>query len=93
MTRAVISYDIVDDRKRDKVSRLLLDYGVRVQYSVFECNISDDLLEKVLSEIAAVIDIAVDSVRCYRLCAGCGERIVNLGREKHCRCDDSFIIV
>jgi CRISPR-associated protein Cas2 len=33
----VVSYDIPEDRKRDRVSKTLLDFGARVQYSVFEC--------------------------------------------------------
>lgn len=33
----VISYDIVDDRKRTKTVDTLKDYGRRVQKSVFEC--------------------------------------------------------
>jgi CRISPR-associated protein Cas2 len=33
----VVSYDIPEDRKRDRASKTLLDFGARVQYSVFEC--------------------------------------------------------
>ena len=33
----VIAYDIVDDKHRTKISKLLEGYGERVNYSVFEC--------------------------------------------------------
>ncbi len=36
----VIAYDIAEDRRRTQVSTLLEDYGVRVNYSVFECELS-----------------------------------------------------
>ena len=33
----VISYDIDDDKRRNKISKVLEEYGVRVLESVFEC--------------------------------------------------------
>lgn len=33
----VVVYDISSDKQRKKVSDLLEGYGLRVQYSVFEC--------------------------------------------------------
>src|SRR5688572_33242493 len=35
--RLVVAYDVADDGRRERVARVLEDYGVRVQYSVFEC--------------------------------------------------------
>ena len=32
----LICYDVVNDRRRNRVSRLLEGYGLRVQKSVFE---------------------------------------------------------
>ena len=45
----LICYDITNDRRRDRVSRLLEGYGMRVQKSVFECVLTPDqyaLLQK-----------------------------------------------
>ena len=36
MSRYVASYDVSDDRRRDRVARVLSGYGERVQRSVFE---------------------------------------------------------
>jgi CRISPR-associated protein Cas2 len=36
----LVSYDISDDRRRDRVSKVLLGFGDRVQYSVFCCALS-----------------------------------------------------
>ncbi len=38
----VVSYDIGSDKLRNKVAKVLLGYGNRVQYSVFECHISQE---------------------------------------------------
>ena len=37
----VVSYDISSDRLRNKVARTLEGYGTRIQYSVFECKLSE----------------------------------------------------
>jgi CRISPR-associated protein Cas2 len=36
----LISYDIADDKRRDRIARVLLGYGDRIQYSVFCCTLS-----------------------------------------------------
>ena len=42
----VISYDIAGDKLRNKIAKVLLGYGRRVQYSVFECRISQKRFEE-----------------------------------------------
>lgn len=42
----VISYDIESNKIRTKLAKLLEGYGVRIQYSVFECNLSDKRFKK-----------------------------------------------
>src|SRR6266511_1773180 len=37
----VISYDISVDRRRARVAKLLEGFGQRVQYSVFECDLTE----------------------------------------------------
>ena len=37
----LVSYDIESDRLRKKISDTLENYGIRIQYSVFECEISE----------------------------------------------------
>ena len=38
----VVSYDIPDDRRRLRLANTLKDFGIRVQYSVFECRLEPD---------------------------------------------------
>ncbi|NET61636.1 MAG: CRISPR-associated endonuclease Cas2 [Symploca sp. SIO2E6] len=42
----VVAYDIPDDKRCKKVSDLLEGYGKRVQYSVFECVLSQAKYEE-----------------------------------------------
>jgi CRISPR-associated protein Cas2 len=69
----VISYDIVDDKRRTKVHRLLESRGQPVQYSVFEVLATEAELDALLKELTKPerFDGSTDSVRAWRLCAAC----------------------
>ena len=70
-----------DDRKRNRVANILLDYGTRVQFSVFECNLDDKLLKKMTSRVSKVIS-EDDSLRIYPLCAKCKATVEVFGLGK-----------
>lgn len=77
-----VSYDIPDDKRRNKIARTLKDYGERIQYSVFECNITNEQYLQLLKRITNIVLPEKDTVRFYRLCKECKEkiRIVGLGK-------------
>jgi CRISPR-associated protein Cas2 len=75
----LVSYDIVDNRVRGKVMKLLKNYGQHVQLSVFECDLDERMYQKMRSEVERLIKKKEDSVRYYRLCRGCLERVVISG--------------
>lgn len=67
----VIVYDIADDKRRNRVVKILEEIGTRVNYSVFECCLSDSVLEKTKKSIAKHIDTHTDSVVYYPICVNC----------------------
>ncbi len=67
----VISYDISDNRRRQQLAKLLLDYGHRVQKSVFEAELDDRRFLKLKQQIEKLIDWELDSVRYYPICSRC----------------------
>jgi CRISPR-associated protein Cas2 len=71
----LVSYDVPDDRRRTKLAHALKDFGERVQYSVFECRLDGDQVAHLSARVAKLVDPAEDSVRIYRLCAGCADRV------------------
>jgi CRISPR-associated protein Cas2 len=78
MVFVVVSYDISDDDSRKKVANILLDHGVRVQYSVFECLIDAKMLEK-LTVMLSDFPEGNDSIRFYQICEACLKKTVVLG--------------
>ena len=47
----VISYDISDDKKRTRFSKYLTKFGHRIQYSVFEIDNSERVLNNIMTDI------------------------------------------
>ena len=60
-------YDIVDNKRRNKMVKCLEAYGVRVQKSAFVALLNRRQYEKMLRESSILIDEAVDSLRVYVL--------------------------
>lgn len=76
----VISYDIASDRIRTKLAKLLEGYGVRIQYSVFECKLTEKRFQKLYREVFHLTENEEGSVRFYLLCQNCENRIITVGK-------------
>jgi CRISPR-associated protein Cas2 len=92
MPRAVISYDIIDDNRRTKVAKILLDYGERVQYSVFEVVMVDKLAE-IKDRITPIVNEKEDSVRYYTICKGCESKIEVSGVKADLQTGETDVII
>ncbi len=75
----LVSYDIIDDKRRNTVAKRLQDFGQRVQYSVFECFLNQMEYQKMKERITKAIDPEKDNIRIYKLCQGCSKRIESIG--------------
>ncbi len=71
----LVCYDISNDLVRDRMSKALLDFGSRIQESVFECPLNDDLLDRMMARLERLALGDEDRVRVYRLCGPCVERV------------------
>jgi len=67
----LVVYDISNDRRRTRLHNVLLNYGTPVQYSVFECLLDADGIQRMKRATRKVIKPKVDRVRTYYLCRGC----------------------
>ena len=90
-TLHVITYDITDDGRRTKLAKLLLDYGDRMQYSLFEAELEPGDVETILKRAEDLVE-PTDSLRVYALCASCCERVQTLGRRESIESDDLVVI-
>lgn len=68
----LITYDVstttpAGRRRLRRAAKACLDYGQRVQYSVFECLVDPGQLVMVRSRLLKIIDPETDSIRIYLL--------------------------
>lgn len=88
----VVTYDVVCDRRRNRIANTLKDYGSRVQYSVFECILGERKFREMLRRLRGLIDEDEDSLRVYDLCGACQRkvRVYGLGEVTH---DEDIYVV
>ena len=75
----VICYDIADDARRNRVANALLDYGRRVQESVFVAHLDESLAERIRERLTRLVDADRDCVHVFEVCAACEKRAWTLG--------------
>ena len=74
----VVVYDVPDDKRRLKLSKLLEGYGRRVQFSVFECFLTLEEMRKLHGTVAKKVK-PDDDVRFYWITEDAVSRVLTLG--------------
>lgn len=75
----IVSYDISSSRRRDKAARILKDCGERIQYSVFECELTPERLTALRDRLLALVNPRTDRVHFYPVCQACFGRATSIG--------------
>jgi len=89
----LVSYDVVDNRKRLRLAKFLKGHLERVQKSVFEGVIADRALEAVKRGIQKEINQEEDTVRIYTLCERCVSSVEIIGTGVPIEKQDEDILV
>lgn len=84
--QVLITYDVetvtpAGKKRLRQVAKVCLDYGQRVQNSVFELNIYPADLVEIKSKLERIIDPQKDSIRIYNLGKNWERRVESLGRD------------
>ena len=80
----IVSYDIADDKLRTKFSKYLSRFGHIIQYSVFEIDNSNKLLNNIICDIENQFSkrfSEMDSVYIFKMSTSC--EIIRYGYAKH----------
>ena len=75
-----------------KVAKACLDYGQRVQNSVFECEVTEVQLCLLKERIKGIIEKSLDSIRFYHLNRNENRRVEVLGIETAYNVNDAIIV-
>jgi CRISPR-associated protein Cas2 len=80
----LITYDVsvltkAGQRRLRNIAKTCLDYGMRVQNSVFECEVTPDQWVRLKTELTNIYDSDEDSLRFYMLGSKGRQKIEHLG--------------
>ncbi len=83
----LITYDVNTETEAGKkrlrqVAKQCVNYGQRVQNSVFECIMEPAMLVQLQSRLEKIIDIKKDSIRYYNLGNEWHNRVEHIGAKK-----------
>ena len=88
----VVAYDVTSDKRRNKVVKILEDFGDRVQYSVYEILADSKGLDRIRSRLQNTIDQETDGVRIYHLCRSCKNKTEIIGRGLSYHVEDTIVL-
>jgi CRISPR-associated protein Cas2 len=93
----LVTYDIATtttqgQRRLHKVAKICEGYGVRVQYSVFECRLSNAAIEKLKTALLDIIDTTEDSIRIYQIHGDISNSRETLGSNRQWSADSHWIL-
>lgn len=91
----LVCYDICDDRRLAKVLKIVRGFGDRLQYSVFECQLTPADLSRCRHRLGEIIDHNVDQVIFVDLgpAEGRGERVITALGKPYSPFDSPCIVV
>jgi CRISPR-associated protein Cas2 len=76
----IIVYDITDNKRRNRFRKFLKELGIRSQKSVYECRIDAREVREIRYYCQKKLDLDVDAVRIYRVCATCMDKALIQGQ-------------
>jgi CRISPR-associated protein Cas2 len=92
----LITYDISTTkegrRRLRNVAKVCLNYGQRVQNSVFECKVNEGQFRFLKHELNEIINHEKDSLRFYRLGKNYERTVEQMGNNKSYNIEDALIL-
>ena len=82
----LVTYDVEtitpEGQKRlRQVAKQCKNYGLRVQNSVFECEVTEAQYVMLKDALETIIDSSCDSIRFYQLNKNQNKRVIRIGKE------------
>lgn len=93
----LVTYDVETvtlegERRLREVAHICEGFGTRVQYSVFECRLSEARLQRLIDRLRDAIEPDLDSVNFYRFDGSITEARTSIGRRMKREPGDPWVI-
>jgi len=88
----IVAYDIASNDRITKVAKILKDYGVRVQKSIFEVTVTPFVFAEMESRIEKVIVPETDGVKYFPVCEKCAGTVEIIGQGQYTDPDEEYYV-
>ena len=93
----LVSYDVSTETREGRrrlrtVAKLCQAYGQRVQFSVFECRVTDAQYEALRHRLVKTIEASTDSIRMYKLRQPREQSVESYGVDRYVDFEDPLIL-
>ncbi len=75
----LVVYDIADNKRRRELFKLMKSYGIRTQFSFFECLLSEKQEVTLRFRIMGIINPSEDKVGFIHVCDRCFKQVKRIG--------------
>ena len=89
----IVAYDIADPKRLNRVAKVIKDYGLRVQKSIFEVRVNDALFSEMRARVEAIIEPDVDGVKYFPLCEKCAGTVEIIGQGVYIDPDEEYYVL
>ncbi|GAB4111724.1 MAG: hypothetical protein Kow001_13350 [Acidobacteriota bacterium] len=76
----LVAYDVRNPKRLRRVAKVCEGYGIRVEYSVFECDLAPEMFQRLWNDLSREIDWDQDAILAYRICGSCVKQISSMGQ-------------
>ncbi|MBN1626525.1 MAG: CRISPR-associated endonuclease Cas2 [Deltaproteobacteria bacterium] len=89
----IVAYDIAHPRRLNRVAKIMKDYGVRVQKSIFEAEVDSKRFAEMKRRVRDVILEEEDGVKYFPLCEKCAGTVEIIGQGVYVDPDKEYLVV
>lgn len=89
----IVAYDIAEPRRLNKVAKVVKDYGVRVQKSIFEVDVDGRSFSEMKARVEDIIEASEDGVKYFPLCEKCAGTVEIIGLGVFVDPDEEFYVL
>jgi len=75
----LVAYDIREPKRLRKIAKTCEDFGIRVEYSVFECDLKNEAFQQLWELLKEIVEPDEDCILAYRICGSCVTQIESMG--------------
>ena len=89
----IVTYDVADPRRLNRVAKVVKDYGIRVQKSIFEVTVDNRVFTEMKDRIEEEIEASEDGVKYFPVCEKCAGTLEVIGQGVFIDPDEEYAVL